>query len=484
MKFVNRKSELLYLEKEYQHPGCNFVVIYGRRRVGKTRLIKEFVQGKPHIYFLCDREIEINLLRRMKTSIALFLNDEVLEKMEVKDWDGIFLYLLDRADASQKIVIIIDEFQYLAKANPAIPSIFQRLWDEKLQHKNIFLILCGSLIHRMYNTTLSYKSPLYGRRTGQMKLNPIGFYDFQNFFPDLSFAQLVEYYAVAGGVPKYIEIFDPDKSIFENIEVSILNKNEYLYHEPRFILNEEVTEATNYFSILQTIAHGEHKIGNIAARLNISASNLTKYIEILIELDILERQVPVTEKFPNKSKKGLYFIKDNFFRFWCSYIFPFQSQLEMENIGYVLEKVQNSFSMFVAPIFESVSAELVAHWNASGLLPAHFQRWGRWWDRDSEIDVIALNEETKEILFCECKWTSQPVDFPVLHELREKAKHVNWFTNNRKEYFLLFSKSGFTSQLEAYARKHGILLADGFGFRVQGSMFRVPGSGFGKGNRE
>ena len=465
MKFVNRNSELHYLEKEYQRPGSNFVVIYGRRRVGKTRLIKEFVQGKPHIYFLCDKEIEINLLRRMKASIALFLNDDVLEKMEVKDWDGLFLYLLNRADASQKIVIIIDEFQYLAKANPAIPSIFQRLWDENLQHKNIFIILCGSLIHMMYNTALSYKSPLYGRRTGQIRLNPIAFTDFKNFYPEFSFIQLVEYYAVTGGVPKYIEIFDAKKNIFKNIESSILNKNEYLYHEPRFILNEEVTEVTTYFSILQTIAQGDHKIGNIAARLNISAPNLTKYIEILIDLDILERQVPITEKFPNKSKKGLYFIKDNFFRFWFSYVFPSQSQLEMENISYVLEKIHTDFSMFVAPIFESVSADLVAHWNASGLLPAHFQRWGRWWNRDVEIDVIALNEETKEILFCECKWTNKPVDFAILNELQEKAKFVNWFVDDRKEYFLLFSKSGFTQQLEEYAREQHILLADGFNLR-------------------
>lgn len=465
MKFVNRNSELNYLEKEYQRPDSNFVVIYGRRRVGKTRLIKEFFQGKPHIYFLCDKEIQINLLRRMKTSIALFLNDDVLEKMEVKAWDALFLYLLNHADKSQKMIIIIDEFQYLVKANPAIPSIFQRLWDEAFQQKNIFLILCGSLIHMMYNTTLSYKSPLYGRRTGQIRLNPIAFTDFKNFYPEFGFIELVEHYAITGGVPKYIEIFDSQKNIFENIESFILNKNEYLYHEPRFILNEEVTEVMTYFSILQTIAQGEHKIGNIAARLNISSPNLTKYIEILIDLDVLERQVPVTEKFPNKSKKGLYFIKDNFFRFWFSYIFPFQSQLEMENISYVIEKVQNDFSMFVAPIFESVSKDLVAHWNASGLLPAHFQRWGRWWNRDVEIDVIALNEETKEILFCECKWTSKPVDLNVFMQLKEKANHVDWFKNNRKEYFMLFSKAGFSEQLEEFARKHNILLTDGFELR-------------------
>ena len=462
MKFIDRNSELHYLNKAYQGQHSNFVVIYGRRRVGKTRLIKEFIQDKPHIYFLCDKELEVNLLKRMQRSIASFLNDDMLEKIEFHDWESLFEYFLNHADLSQKTVLIIDEFPYLVKANSAFPSILQRLWDELLAPQNIFLILCGSMVHMMYNTTLSYDSPLYGRRTGQMRLEPISFLDFREFFPNLTFPELVEFYSVVGGVPKYIETIVPDKTIFENIENSILNKNEYLYQEPRFILGEEITEAMTYFSILRTIAEGEHKIGNIAGKLNLPGSNITKYLEVLIDLDILQRQVPITEKQPTKSKKGLYFIKDNFFRFWFYYIFPHQNQLELDYTDYVLKIIRSNFFHFVAPVFETIAQQLLGHWNSENRLPFTFEKCGRWWNRNQEIDVIALNNETKEILFCECKWLNKAIDVNVLNTLKEKVKHVDWFKHERKEYFLLFSKSGFTDRLIRVARQENVLLSSGF----------------------
>ena len=462
MKFVNRNSELNYLNKAYQSQDSNFVIIYGRRRVGKTRLIKEFIQNKPHIYFLCDKELEVDLLRRLQRSIASFLNDNMLEKIEFQNWETLFEYFLNHADFSQKLVFIIDEFPYVVKANSAFPSILQRLWDELLLSKNVFLILCGSLVHMMYNTTLSYTSPLYGRRTGQIRLEPITFLDFKEFFPGLNFQDLVEFYSVIGGVPKYIESITPDRNILVNIENSILNKNEYLYHEPRFILGEEVTEAMTYFSILRVIAEGEHKIGNIAGKLHLPTPNLTKYLETLIDLDILQRQVPITEEQPSKSKKGLYFIKDNFFRFWFYYIFPYQSQLELDYTVYVLKKIRSSFSQFISPVFESITQQLLSRWNTENLLPFTFEKCGRWWNRNQEIDLIALNAETKNILFCECKWMNKPIDLNVLNELKAKVKHVDWCKHDRNEYFLLMSKSGFTSRLIQVAQKEGVLLAEGF----------------------
>lgn len=458
MRFLNRKTELDYLNKEYQQPQSNFLVLYGRRRVGKTSLLKEFIQDKPHIYFLTDKQLEVELIRRMQQAIGFFLNDPLFEQIEFRDWEALFRYWLDRADFSNKIVFVIDEFQYLLKANSAFPSILQRLWDEFLQNKNVFLILCGSLIHMMYSSTLSYQSPLYGRRSGQIRLEPLNFLNFKEFFPQLDFQKLVEFYSVIGGVPKYIEVFNPQQTLFENVENFILNKNEYLYYEPRFILSEEITETMTYFSILRTIAEGEHKIGNIAGKLHLSAHNITKYLDKLIDLGIIKRQVPVTEAQPQKSKKGLYFIRDHFFRFWFQYVFPYQSQLELEHISYVLEKVKEGFSRFVAPVFESISLELLAHWNALHRLPFPLEKWGRWWNRHHEIDILAFNTSTKEILFGECKWTNKAVDISVLNHLKEKAGAVEWHKNQRKEYYILFSKSDFSHELKKIAQKEGIFL--------------------------
>jgi len=463
MEFFDRIKELAALNREYQQRHANFLVLYGRRRVGKTRLLKEFIQDKPHIYFLVDKQLEIDLRRRFQQSIGYFLKDEVLGKIEFNDWDGLFRYWLDRTDFSKKVVLVIDEFQYLVKVNPAFPSILQRWWDEEFQTKNVFLILCGSLMNMMYSSTLSYQSPLYGRRTGQIRLEPISFPDFQEFFPDLTFQQLVEFYSVIGGVPKYMEFVNLQHSIFENIRTIILDRNAYLYHEPRFILSEELTEIMTYFSILRTIAEGEHKIGNIAAKLHLPTNRLTKYLELLIDLGLLERQVPVTEEQPQKSKKGLYFIRDYFFRFWFHYVFPFQSLLEMDHTDFVLEKIRADFSHFVAPVFEAISQALVGHWNATDQLPFKPERWGRWWSRQQEIDVVALNASSREILFGECKWTQQPVGPEVLLHLKQQAQSVKWYLNERTEYFLIISKSGFTPDLKRLAARGEVLLARDFG---------------------
>ena len=365
--FIDRTPELSTLKSEYDKKGAGLIVIYGRRRVGKTTLIREFLKNKPHLYFLADKQIETELIGRLRNSISEYLKDPNLAEIEFKTWDSLFDYWIRHADFSNKVVFVIDEFQYLASVNNAFPTIFQRVWDEKLKERNILVILCGSLINMMYSTTLSYNSPLYGRRTGQIKLDPVSFKYFHNFFPHVSDEKLIELYSVIGGIPKYIEIFNPQKNVFENIKEHILEKKGYLYAEPRFILSEEVSETTTYFSILKTIASGRHKMGNIASRLMTSTQNLTGYFNMLIDLGILERRVPVTEAMPEKSKMGLYFIKDNFFRFWFRYVFANQNYLEMENTDYVFRKVKDEFDEFVSLTFEDIAANIFFDQSGKGI---------------------------------------------------------------------------------------------------------------------
>ncbi|MFZ5998825.1 MAG: ATP-binding protein [Nitrospirota bacterium] len=456
--FINRRSELDALEKEYARSGSGLVIIYGRRRVGKTSLIKEFLRRKPGMYFLADRQFETELIGRFQQSLAEHLRDAHLKEITFKTWDSLFDYWLRHADFSKKVVLVIDEFQYLVKVNSAFPSIMQRIWDEKLKEKNVLVILCGSLINMMYSAALSYRSPLYGRRTGQIKLEPIRFRECSTFLPSVGPEGLVNFYSVIGGVPKYIEIIDTRKTVFENIREHIFSKKGYLYAEPRFILSEEVTETTTYFSILKVIAEGERKIGAIAAKLMTSTQNLTGYLNVLIELGLLERRVPVTEHMPEKSKMGLYFIKDNFFRFWFRYVFPYQSYLEIENSGYVMQHLKATFDEFVSLTFEDIVPDILLDGAMRECLPFEPERWGRWWDKHDEIDLVALNAQEKKALFVECKWSRNLVDSNVLKDLKRKAEKVAWQKETRKDYFAVISRKGFTKRLKEVAAEEGVVL--------------------------
>ncbi|MBD3808468.1 MAG: AAA family ATPase, partial [Epsilonproteobacteria bacterium] len=261
--FANRHKELELLNDEYLAQNFSFTILYGRRRVGKTTLLKEFIKQKPSIYFLVTLENFNTVLKRFQNIVADFLGDSFLKNLDLRDIKQLFEYLSQK-EYDQKLIIIIDEFQYLTKLDDSIPSQFQYIVDELLKNKNIHLVLCGSIISMMYEQTLSYNSPLYGRRTSAIKLEAIEFDYLKEFFPSKSNEELIELYSVLYGVPKYLEMFADSGDIFKNIEKNILNSNSYLYNEPQFILQNEVNEPITYFSILEAIANGEHKLGNIA----------------------------------------------------------------------------------------------------------------------------------------------------------------------------------------------------------------------------
>jgi len=442
MRFINRDKELALLEKEYKRKDSSFTVIYGRRRVGKTTLIKEFIKNKTALYFLADKQTENLQIHRFKTMYAEQLQDNALKSLEANSWDHLFNYISNHLPPKKKFVIVIDEFQYLVKVNRAIPSIFQRIWDDMLKSRDIMLILCGSLVSMMYSATLSYTSPLYGRRTSQLKLSPLKFNYFKDFFKEKSTIPLIERYSILSGVPKYIELFEDHADIFKAIEENILDKDSFLYQEPVFILNEELGETTTYFSLLEVISRGEHKIGNIAGRLQIPTSNLTSFLDRLIELELIHRDVPVTEKNPSKSKKGLYFIKDHFFRFWFRYVQPYKSYIEMENKKFVLDKIKESFHLFVSQAFEKICMEYLLEHS-----PLEMQKIGRWWNNREEIDIVAISEEV--ILVGECKWWDEQVGVNVLQDLQRKAAFLD--NEGKKLHFALFAKNGFTTELEQQA---------------------------------
>lgn len=450
-KFVNREEELDFLNREFEKQSSSLIIIYGRRRTGKTTLITKFGEDKDMFYFFATEEFEAENKNNFKNFVAEYTDNKLLRKANIDNWELIFNELV-KYNPNNKKLIVIDEFQYLGKANPAFPSILQKIWDTQIKNNNIMIILCGSLVPLMEEQTLSYSSPLYGRRTGQIKLKPISFQDYHEFFTEKDRKELIEYYSVTGGVPKYIELFQDEKDIFTAIYKNILARQSFLYEEPIFLLKNEVWEIGNYFSIIKAIAAGNYRLSKIAAALQIKQTNLSKYLNTLIDLDILERQVPITEENPQRSKRGIYKIKDNYIEFWFKFIYPYKHFLEMGNTEMVMNKIKkNIVDNHISFIYEDICIEEMWRLNLEGNWNFHFDRVGRWWDNDTEIDIVAYDRDGLDIIFGECKFTNKPMDINIYYELLEKSRKVKW-KNNRREYFVFFSISGFTKAMEDLAK--------------------------------
>lgn len=458
MKFIGRKREMKKLESEYSRDS-SFVVIYGRRRVGKTTLIKEFLKDKTAFYFLATEEIESQSMKRLAGVVARTTKNRLLQNATFTDWLDLFQVIADY-EPEKKKVFVIDEFPYLVKTNSAFPSILQNAWDEVLKDKKVMLILSGSLIGMMQKHALSYDSPLYGRRTSQMRLAPLLFTDIYAV-QSLSFTESVEQYAVTGGVPKYLEFFEDGRELTEQIKDAVLSKNGFLYEEPFFLLKSESMTAVNYFSIIKAIADGNHKIGKIAGVLGIESSKLTPYLSTLSDLGFVEKRTPVTEKNPEKSRKGLYFIADNFIRFWFKYVYPYKGELELDNMQIVLEEMKKDFeTKFVAFAYEDICKDIFANLCKRGVIDFVPSRIGAYWlndyTGDTEIDVMAVDNQNKRIFAGECKYHRNPVDASVYYALKEKVLDAGEIRKSYPVYDVIygvFSKSGFTQRMLDAARE-------------------------------
>ncbi|MCL1805327.1 MAG: ATP-binding protein [Clostridiales bacterium] len=455
-RFINREEELGFLERQYVSGYASMVVLYGRRRLGKTSLIHEFARGKPFLYFLATEEAEHLSIRALKDRIAEYTGDELLAQAEIGSWDILF-QTLAKSITRERLVLAIDEFQYLGKVNPAFPTIFQRIWDTLLQNQNIMVILCGSLVHMMESQTLAYASPLYGRRTGQIRLRQIDFQHYGKFYDRLPYRELVERYAVTGGTPKYIELFEGNADIYQEIERHILDRQSLLFEEPVFLLQHEVSEIGSYFSILRSIAAGNHRLGKICADLGVKETSMPKYLRTLIDMHILEREVPVTEKNPERSKMGLYRIRDHFLRFWFLFVYPEKARLELSDTSFVMDKIRASFvENHAAYVYEYICQSEM--WRLAEQGKVRIGKLGRWWNNQDEIDIVGLDNDSSEITFGECKFRNRPMDVDVFESLLSKKELVLWNKGNRTERFILFSISGFTDRLRDLAANRGDLL--------------------------
>ena len=439
LTFVDRERETHFLEDIYNQKGTRIVILYGRRRVGKTEIIKTFLKGKDSIYFLADKRGTESNARRFAGEAAYHFKDV---PPDVHNFDQVFSYITKR---TEKIVIAVDEFSYLVEKDDAIPSVFQLIADEIIRKRDFMVILCGSSISMMEKGTLSYKSPLYGRRTGQWLVEPLKFKDVSKFFTEYTFSQIIEAFSVVGNIPAYILKFDDSVPVIENIQEKILRKGTFLHEEIEFLLRGELRDPSRYSSVLEAMGKGAARMTEIAQKSHISVRDLPKYLRTLQNLHLIEKVQPITEK---KGKKTIYKISDQFFHFWFRFIYHNMSYLESGNVDYIMERIRKDFNSFVGLSFERICREALQELNYHKKLFT-FLDVGTWWGhyrdkegrKEMEIDNIALNGETKDILFAECKWKDKVHAEKVLHSLKEKSKHVSWFNTSRKEHFAIFAKS-------------------------------------------
>lgn len=433
---IDRDRELAWLTEHLSRDDRQLLVVYGRRRVGKTTLVTTALdsldQGSQ--YYLCDQRGTAHNARQFAQQCAAQFDDV---PPAADDFLDAFRYLKQRVDGP--FVVALDEFSYLVDADESVPSVFQTLVDDVLLDTEISLVLLGSSISMMEEGVLSYESPLYGRRTGQWRLEPLSVGEAAKFFPAYDAETAIQLYSVLGGVPAYLEQFDPQEELLTNIETHVLSKGEFLYEEPEFLLRQELRNPTTYMSILEAIAGGATRVTEIANSIGKNASSLSRYLKNLTQLALVERETPVTDP----DGRGVYQLTDHFLRFWFRYVSPNRGTLEQGRTRPVRESIAETLSIHTSVAFEDVCRQVV-HTRS---FPVACSRVGRWWYGGEEIDVVGLHPDSNTLLLGECKWTTSPVSTGLFRELEALEPDVRWHGTDRTVKYALFSRSGFTEDL-------------------------------------
>jgi len=451
--FIDRKIELEQLHQLYTSDHAELYVLYGRRRVGKTELLRAFCDEKPHLFFIATLSSDNDQLATFSRQVYGFTHPDVSDGFTFPSWESAFRALAD-LPMRPRPVVVLDEFTYLISGNKAIPSILQKVWDERLKNTQIVLILCGSYIGMMETEILGYQAPLYGRRTASTLLRPLDLASSSLFFPNYSVDVQFLAWSVLGGMPYYLRTFNQNQDLFSNIRRHILDSQTgTLFSEPRLLLMEELREPRNYFSILRAIAQGRTRLNEITQASGVGEVNsVARYLDILQQMHLVVRRVPATESQPEKSKKGLYQIDDHFLRFWFRYVHPNQSELDLGLADVILaQRIRPDLDHFVASAFEEASQAFVARLAQTGQLDFIPKRIGGWWDREAEIDLLAINQAERVALVGECKWSVHPVGISVWEDLKRKTAVLQQTHPLQKVSYALFSRAGFTPELKDLA---------------------------------
>ena len=438
--FIGRERELASLTQLYNSDKFEFVVLYGRRRVGKTALISHFIDGKKAIYFM---GVESNAKQNLENFSKSII--EYASGIEAETSFASFQAALEavfRLSENERIVLAIDEYPYVARASKSLASTLQLLIDKYKDRSRLMLILCGSSMSYMEDHVLAYKAPLYGRRTAQIKLQPFDFEETCRYFGSFSDEEKALAYGIVGGTPQYLLQMNDRLSIEENVKNTYLNPTSSLYEEPTNLLKQEVREPAIYTAIITAIATGASRMSEISTKVGEDTNVCSTYLKNLVALGIVQKETPYGEK---AAKKSIYSIDDNMFRFWYRFVPENASMIARGAADLVYKRIEPHLPEYMGKVFEEICKQYLWKLLLSGKSPVEFTSLGRWWGNDparrSQAEIDIMGEQDKDTsIFAECKWTTEKVDFTVLETLIARSELFPY----KNKHFFLFSKSGFT----------------------------------------
>lgn len=448
--FIGREQELQTLNKLYNSDRFEFVVIYGRRRVGKTALISEFTKNKDTIFFTGVETNAKQNLENFSRCIMEYNTGMVVDSL-FSSFQSALEYVFELAKA-KRIVLVMDEYPYVARASKSLASTLQLLIDKNKDNSKLFLILCGSSMSYMEDNVLAYKAPLYGRRTAQFKIKPFDFFESCRYFEKLSGVDKALAYGIVGGTPQYLMQLDDNLSIEENIKNTHLNPSSFIFEEPNNLLKQEVREPAIYNAVITAIAAGCSKMNEISNKIGEDTSVCATYIKNLITLGIVKKESPYGEK---SSRKTIYSIEDSMFRFWYRFVPDNTSIISRGATDLAYKRIAPELSSYMGGVFEEICKQYLWKLLLEGKCAINFRDVGRWWGANpktksqEEIDIIGADKDSA--LFGECKWTNEKVDLDVLETLVERSSLFHY----KQKYFYLFAKTGYTKGCQERAAEMG-----------------------------
>ncbi|MFH1176916.1 MAG: ATP-binding protein [Acidobacteriota bacterium] len=466
MRFVDREDELKLLTDHLTRPGAGMFVLYGRRRIGKTALLHRAIGSLPRTaYHVGTRSTPTEEMRRLSETLAAAWSIPLLAAQPLASFAAL-LALLEGIDGPA--VLVLDELPYLLESEPALPGMLQAAWDQALSRSQLKLVLCGSSVGMMENAFFSPGSPLFGRRTGQLRLGPLAPQHLAGVF-DWSLPEIIELAALFGGVPGYLQRLDPTLDLATNLRRHVLTRGEPLYEEVPFLLREELREPRVYNAILASIAAGARKFSELSSKVGLDRANLTRYLGVLAGLGLVEREVPVTERQPEKSRKGLYRIADPFVATSFAFVHPFRDELERGLADQVMaSRVAPQLHIYLSRAVEPVLRDLFLAGFAAEDVPFRPFLGGRHWSPTAELDLVLLEETRRHAFIAELKWAAEAVSTALLDGLRDRVAREPAFAGVECT-FALVSRAGFAGSRKLAADERLIDLSLALETRAPGS---------------
>lgn len=438
--FIGRERELASLNSLYTSDKFEFAVIYGRRRVGKTALISQFIKDKKSIYFMGVESNAKQNLENLSRNILEYGTDIPAETAFLS-FQAALEYVFKSAE-KERLILAIDEYPYVARSDKSLASTLQLLIDQYKDRSKLMLILCGSSMSYMEDHVLSYKAPLYGRRTAQIKILPFDFANTCQYFKNFSDEDKALIYGIVGGTPQYLLQMDDRLSVEDNIKNTFLNMTSSLFEEPENLLKQEVREPALYNAIITAIATGASRMAEISTKVGEDTSVCATYMKNLMALGLIKKETPYGEK---TSRKSIYTIDDNMFRFWYRFVPDNHSIIGRGAVNLAYKRIEPHLSDYMGKVFEEICKQYLWKLLLDSKSPIEFKELGRWWGADpfthSQAEIDIMGEQDKNTaLFGECKWTNEKVDVGVLESLAKKSR----LFHHHNVHLYLFAKNGFT----------------------------------------